>query len=74
MYYNDHMPPHFQAKGDEYEAFILICTSTVLSSIYAGNIPKSLLDLVLGWAASHCEELMVGNLPEKASHLGKLFL
>jgi uncharacterized protein DUF4160 len=58
MYYNDHMPPHFHAKWAEYEALILICTSTVPSSFYAGNLPKSQLDLVLRWAASQCEELM----------------
>lgn len=58
MYYNDHMPPHFHAKWAEHEALILICTSTAPSSIYAGDLPKSHLDLVLRWAAFHCEELM----------------
>ncbi len=27
MYYNEHMPTHFQAKWVEYEAIILICTT-----------------------------------------------
>jgi uncharacterized protein DUF4160 len=58
MYYNDHMPPHFHAKWAEYEAIILICTSNIRSSVYTGNLPKSQLDLVLGWAESHCMELM----------------
>ena len=58
MYYNDHMPPHFHAKWAEYEAIILICTSSIRSSVYTGNLPKSQLDLVLGGGESHCLELM----------------
>ncbi len=58
MYYNDLMPPHFHAKWAEYEAIILICTSSIRSSVYTGNLPKSQLDLVFEWAESHCQELM----------------
>jgi Domain of unknown function (DUF4160) len=58
MYYNDLMPSHFHAKWAEYEAIILICTSSVRSSVYAGNLSNSQLDLVLKWAESHCQDLM----------------
>lgn len=58
MYYNDHMPPHFHAKWAEYEAIILICTSNVRSNVVTEYLPKSQLDLVLGWAELHCQELM----------------
>ena len=60
MYYNDHMPPHFHVRWAEYEALILIDTSAIPSSIYAGDLPKSQLDLVLRWAVMHRKELM-GN-------------
>lgn len=57
MYYNDHMPPHFHAKWAEYEAIMLICTSSAKSSVYVGNLPQSQLDLVLRWTELHCQEL-----------------
>lgn len=59
MYYNDHTPPHFHAKWAEYEAIMLICTPNVKTSVYTGNLPRSQLDLVLKWAETHCQELMV---------------
>jgi len=58
MYYNDHLPPHFHAFYAEYEVIILICTSNQPSSVYAGDMPKAQLKLVLQWADLHCEELM----------------
>src|SRR5436305_11562805 len=64
MYYNNHMPPHFHAKWAEYEAIVLICTSSIRSSVYTGNLPKSQLDLVLKWAqhdtGRHLRLMLIG--------------
>lgn len=47
MYFNDHAPPHFHAKYNEYEVLIVIETL----EIYAGSLPKKQLNSVLEWAA-----------------------
>jgi hypothetical protein len=58
MYYNDHMPPHFHAKWGEYEAIILIFLTIAAPKVLKGYLPKSQLDLVLKWTATHNKELM----------------
>lgn len=49
MYFNDHAPPHFHAKYNEYEVLIVIETL----EIYAGSFPKKQLNAVLEWAAAN---------------------
>ena len=63
------MPPHFHAKWAKYEAIILICISSAQSSVYAGNLAKSQLDLVLRCPNRIVRSLLItGNLPEKGNH------
>lgn len=53
MYFNDHAPPHFHAKYNEYEVLIVIETLEV----YAGSLPKKQLNAVVEWAAENKEFL-----------------
>jgi hypothetical protein len=54
MYFNDHNPPHFHAKYNEYRAAITISNLSILE----GNLPPRILGLVMEWAEIHKEELM----------------
>jgi hypothetical protein len=53
MYFNDHNPPHFHAKYNEYRAVITISDLSVLE----GNLPPRILGFVVEWAKIHKEEL-----------------
>jgi len=54
MYFNEHNPPHFHAKYNEFRAEILIETLAVKE----GKLPPRILGLVTEWAELHKEELM----------------
>jgi Domain of unknown function (DUF4160) len=54
FYFDDHNPPHFHAKYNEYEALIAIETLGVIR----GNLPGKALALVVEWAMMHKVELM----------------
>ncbi|MDR0828684.1 MAG: DUF4160 domain-containing protein [Prevotellaceae bacterium] len=54
MYFNDHNPPHFHAKYNDFRAEILIETLTLRE----GQLPPRILGLVLEWAAEHKNELL----------------
>lgn len=54
FYFNDHNPPHFHAKYNEFEALIDINTLGVIR----GYLPGKALILVIEWALQHKEELM----------------
>jgi len=57
MYYGDpqrHATPHFHAKYGEHQASFMIDPSAWL----AGTLPRRQMQIVLGWAAIHSEELM----------------
>jgi len=54
MYFNDHPPPHFHARYNEYEAVVAIDLLTVLE----GGLPTRALSLVMEWAALHKAELL----------------
>jgi len=54
LYYNEHNPPHFHAKYEEFHAEIDIRTLQILN----GELPKRAKTLVLEWADEHREELM----------------
>ncbi len=54
MYWDDHNPPHFHAKYNEFEILIGINPITVLN----GDIPNRAKSLVLEWAAIHQNELL----------------
>ena len=53
MYWKDHLPPHFHAEYDEYEAQIDIETLEIIH----GNLPRRAKVLVLEWADEHRKEL-----------------
>ena len=55
IYCNDHIPPHFHAVYNEYEALFEIETL----EIYRGYLPSRINGLVLEWATLHQQELMV---------------
>jgi hypothetical protein len=53
MYYRDHLPPHFHAIYNEYEAEIGIDPILILE----GDLPRPERNKVLAWAALHQAEL-----------------
>jgi hypothetical protein len=54
MHFNDHAPPHFQAKyGDDVASF-----SIHDLMITEGKLPKRIVSYVLEWAFEHREELL----------------
>ena len=66
MYFNDHNPPHFHAKYNEYEALIDIKELKLIS----GKLPSRVLGLVIEWASQHIDELYANW--NKASDLQKI--
>lgn len=53
MYFNDHNPPHFHVKYNEYRALIGIGNLALLE----GELPSRVLGLVIEWAELHRDEL-----------------
>jgi hypothetical protein len=54
MFFDDHPPPHFHAKYNEYQAVIDIKRLEVIE----GHLPRRALSLVLDWAELHQAELL----------------
>ena len=54
MYFNEHQPPHFHAKYNEFRASISIETLGLLE----GHLPSRVMSLVVEWGMEHREELM----------------
>jgi hypothetical protein len=54
MYFNDHPPPHFHVKSNEFRAKIAIETLEVID----GALPPKQLKTVRKWAEQHQKELM----------------
>ncbi len=54
MYYDDHNPPHFHAKYNEYQVIFDISKLEVIN----GNFPTKALSLVKEWAVENQEELL----------------
>lgn len=52
MYHNEHNPPHFHAKYNEFVALISIDTLSTLS----GHLPPRVMGLVVEWAALRRDE------------------
>lgn len=53
MFYNEHNPPHFHAKYQEYEAVI-----DIESEIVKGEMPRRALNLIYDWIDIHKDELL----------------
>ena len=54
MYFNDHNPPHFHVKYNEYRALISIEELKLIE----GNLPARILGLVIEWSELHKNELI----------------
>jgi hypothetical protein len=54
MYFNDHNPPHYHVKYNEFRAILEIGTSRVME----GELPPRVLGLVVEWAGLHSAELL----------------
>lgn len=54
MYFNEHNPPHFHVKYDDFRAAIDIRNLSVID----GKLPARVLSLVVEWASLHQEELL----------------
>ncbi len=54
MYYEEHNPPHFHVRYNEYKAMISIRDLALLR----GKLPPKILGLVTEWACQHQQELL----------------
>ncbi|MCX6584100.1 MAG: DUF4160 domain-containing protein [Candidatus Aminicenantes bacterium] len=54
MYFNDHEPPHFHARYNEFRGKLTINELQLIE----GRLPKRILALVLEWANNHRAELL----------------
>jgi Domain of unknown function (DUF4160) len=54
MYHKDHLPPHFHASYQGFEALIRIDDG----SVYAGSLPNKALRIVREWTERHQDELL----------------
>lgn len=54
MYFNDHNPPHFHVRYDEYRAVFRIADLMMTD----GRLPGRVTALVLEWANQHRQELL----------------
>jgi hypothetical protein len=54
MYFDEHNPPHFHVRYNEYRAIINIQTLNVMN----GHLPAKVRGLVEEWAELHQSELM----------------
>jgi len=54
MYYDDHNPPHFHVKYNEFRAKFSIADLQLLE----GALPKKVTTLVVEWAFEHRPELL----------------
>lgn len=53
MFFNEHNPPHFHVKYEEYNAEI-----TIKDGIVTGKLPRRALTLVFEWLDMHRDELL----------------
>jgi len=54
MYFDDHNPPHFHVRYNDYRALISINELKILE----GHLPARILGLVIEWAELHKDKLM----------------
>lgn len=54
MYYEEHDPPHFHVRYNEFKAAFSIENLTLLH----GKLPPRVIGLVLDWASQHKKELL----------------
>ena len=54
MYFDDHNPPHFHVRYNDFRALISIKDL----SLFQGGLPPRVLGLVMEWAELHKDELL----------------
>lgn len=54
MYYEDHNPPHFHVRYNEFECLIDIQSMKILE----GKLPKKIEKLVLAWTELYQDDLL----------------
>ncbi|MDR0321753.1 MAG: DUF4160 domain-containing protein [Treponema sp.] len=54
MYFDDHNPPHFHVRYNDFRAMISINELSILE----GGLPPRVLGLVMEWAELHKKELL----------------
>jgi len=54
MYFDEHNPPHFHVRYNEYQAVMSIANGNVI----AGHLPARVRGLVEEWAELHVSELL----------------
>lgn len=54
MYYQEHNPPHFHVRYNDYKAAISIKDLALLE----GKLPPKVLGLVIEWASQYQDELL----------------
>jgi len=54
MYFNEHNPPHFHIRYNEYRAVVSIRSLNIMG----GHLPARVRGLVEEWAELHQQELM----------------
>lgn len=54
MYYQEHNPPHFHVRYNDYKASISISDLALLG----GKLPPKVFGLVIEWASQHQNELL----------------
>lgn len=54
MYFDEHNPPHFHVRYNEYRAIVSISNLNILD----GHLPAKVRGLVEEWAEQHREELL----------------
>jgi hypothetical protein len=54
MYFNDHPPPHFHAKYNDFRGKVTIEDLRLIE----GKLPNRVMALILEWANNHRDELM----------------
>jgi len=68
MYFDDHNPPHFHVRYQEYRAEV-----TFGGKVLKGNLPEKQLRMVQAWAAIHEEDLLANwELLKNASQPEKI--
>jgi len=69
MYFNEHPPPHFHIKYNEFRAQMAIATLELIE----GDLPPRQLRLVKEWATQHQDELMHNWLSlQETGHFDKI--
>ena len=54
MHFNDHNPPHFHAKYENFKAIIAIDNLAIIE----GNMPPKALALIMEWTSIHKKKLL----------------